>query len=71
MYGMTPPTLHSRFIKAACFKALHHDPVLAEFAIEGRSGPLEIRMLTPRDSPNAPIIVLVHGFAGTGFRTLH
>ena len=68
LYEMSPPPLHFRFIKAACFKVLHHDPVLAEFAIEGRRGPLEIRMLTPRDLPNAPIIVLVHGFASNGFR---
>jgi pimeloyl-ACP methyl ester carboxylesterase len=37
-----------------------------DFVIQGRRGPLQIRMLTPKNLPDAPIIVVVHGFAPTG-----
>lgn len=43
-----------------------HDSIVTDFTIQARSGPLQIRMLTPRDLPNAPMIVVVHGFAPHG-----
>lgn len=68
LYDMSPQPLRFAFIKATCSKMFHHDPVVTEFSIQGRNGPLQIRMFTPRDLPHAPVVVLVHGFAARGFR---
>jgi pimeloyl-ACP methyl ester carboxylesterase len=66
MYGMTyaaPP-----LILRAYSRAFRHVPVTRDIWIQGRRGPLQIRVMTPQDLPNAPIIVLVHGFAPNGMR---
>ncbi len=44
------------------------DPQITEFWIQGRQGPLKIRILTPKGSPHAPMIVLIHGFVQGGPR---
>jgi pimeloyl-ACP methyl ester carboxylesterase len=64
LYAMSPPPQRLRVIKL--LEDFQHDPVKTHFWIQGRGGPLEIRMLTPKGLPDAPIIVLVHGFAPTG-----
>ena len=64
LYAMSPPPQRIRVINA--LKKLQHDSVTTDFWIQGRRGPLQIRMMTPKDLPHAPIIVLVHGFAPTG-----
>jgi pimeloyl-ACP methyl ester carboxylesterase len=66
MYGMTyaPPPL----IVRAYSRAFRHDTVTRDVWIQGRRGPLEVRVMTPKDLPNAPIVVLVHGFAPNGIR---
>lgn len=63
-YGMSPapPPLVLKIYS----RLFQHNVVTTDFWIQARSGPIEIRMLTPRDLPNAPIIVVVHGFAPTG-----
>jgi dienelactone hydrolase len=66
LYGMTyasPP-----LILRAYSKAFRHVPVTSDMWIQGRRGPLELRVMTPKDLPDAPIIVLVHGFAPNGIR---
>jgi pimeloyl-ACP methyl ester carboxylesterase len=68
LYEMSPPPRHLPFIKTACLKLFNHEPVLTELSIQGRRGPLQIRMLTPKDLPEAPVILLIHGFAPKGFR---
>lgn len=64
LYAMSPPPQRLRVINL--LNDFQHDPVMTHFWIQGRGGPLEIRMLTPKGLPNAPIVVLVHGFAPTG-----
>jgi alpha/beta superfamily hydrolase len=63
-YGMSPapPPLPLRIYS----RLFQHKIVTTNFWIQARSGPIEIRMLTPQDLPNAPIIVVVHGFAPIG-----
>ena len=61
-YG--PPPLVLR----AYSRAVRRTPVTTDLWIQGRGGPLEIRVMVPKDSPDAPMIVLVHGFATTGIR---
>ncbi|HEX6772577.1 MAG TPA: alpha/beta hydrolase [Acidobacteriaceae bacterium] len=39
---------------------------VSEFWIQGRKSRLRIRMLTPKGAPNAPMIILVHGFVREG-----
>ena len=64
VYGMSltkPPRIvraYSRFFQ--------HAPLTTDFVIQGRSGPLQIRMMTPTGLPDAPIIVVVHGFSPIG-----
>jgi pimeloyl-ACP methyl ester carboxylesterase len=66
MYGMTYST--PPLIVRVYSKAFKHVPVTTDIWIQGRRGPLEIRVMTPKDLPNAPIIVLVHGFAPNGIQ---
>jgi hypothetical protein len=66
MYGMTYAT--SPLIIRAYSRAFRQTPVTTDLWIQGRGGPLEIRVVSPKDLPNAPIIVLVHGFAPDGIR---
>lgn len=56
-----PPVLVRAY--ARVFK---HQVVISNFDIQGRNGPLQIRMFTPEHVANAPMIVLVHGFAPLG-----
>lgn len=37
-----------------------------DFSIPGGNGAVAVRMIAPAGSPNAPIVVLVHGLAPTG-----
>ncbi len=64
IYGMSPT--RPPLVVRAYSRIFQHTPVTTDFVIQGRSGPLKIRMLTPKGLPNAPIIVVVHGFAPTG-----
>jgi dienelactone hydrolase len=66
MYGMsyTNPPLIIR----AYSRAFRHPIVTTDQWIQGRGRPLELRVMAPKDLPNAPIIVLVHGFASNGIR---
>jgi dienelactone hydrolase len=66
MYGMTYAT--PPLIIRAYSRAFRHSIVTNDLWIQGRGGPLELRVMAPKDSPNAPIIVLVHGFAPRGIR---
>jgi pimeloyl-ACP methyl ester carboxylesterase len=64
MYGMTYAT--PPLVLRVYSRALRHTPVTTDLWIQGRRGPLEIRVMAPKDLPNAPVIVLVHGFASDG-----
>lgn len=66
MYGMTYAT--PPLILRAYSRAFRYVPVTSDLWIQGRRGPLEIRVMAPEGLPNAPIIVLVHGFASDGIR---
>lgn len=66
MFGMTYAT--PPLILRAYSKAFRHTPVTTDLWIQGRKGPLQIRIMAPKDLPNAPVIVLVHGFASTGIQ---
>jgi dienelactone hydrolase len=66
LYAMSPPPQRLRVIRA--LEVLQHEPMTTDFWIQGRRGPLDIRMVTPKDLPHAPIVVLAHGFAPTGVK---
>jgi pimeloyl-ACP methyl ester carboxylesterase len=66
MYGMTYAP--SPLIVRAYSRAFRRDAITRDVWIRGRRGLLEVRVMTPKDLPNAPTIVLVHGFAPGGMR---
>lgn len=66
MYGMTyasPP-----LVIRAYSRLYRHPTVTHDLWIHGSRGPLQLRVMEPKDLPNAPVIVLVHGFALNGMR---
>src|SRR3954452_23326856 len=46
LYALSPPPQRLRVINL--LEDFQHDPVMTHFWIQGRGGPLEIRMLTPK-----------------------
>lgn len=66
IYGLSPtPT---PLIVRAYSKVFGHTIAESDFSIPGTDGPVPVRMIFPRDNPNAPIVVLVHGLAPLGYR---
>jgi pimeloyl-ACP methyl ester carboxylesterase len=61
MFPNRPP-----FLVRTYSNAFRHEPLVTNFLIPSRSGSLKIRMYTPQHALNAPMIVLVHGFAVQG-----
>jgi pimeloyl-ACP methyl ester carboxylesterase len=64
LYGISvhrPP-----LVVRAYDKIFKHIPVMSEFSIQGRNGPLQLRIYTPKNSAAAPTLIIVHGFAPDG-----
>ncbi|MGH9616267.1 MAG: alpha/beta hydrolase family protein [Acidobacteriaceae bacterium] len=64
IYSLSP-TPSPRVIRAYV-KLFRHPTEKKDFFIAGKNGPISVRMIFPTDSPNAPIVVLVHGLAPKG-----
>lgn len=66
IYGLslTAPPL----IVRAYTKFSRHIAAETDFSIPGKNGPVPLRVIYPRDHPNAPIVVLAHGLAPEGYR---
>lgn len=46
----------------------HYDVEVSDQRIPGPRGPIDVRLYTPRQRPNAPIVVFIHGMAPDGNR---
>jgi len=66
IYGFSPH--RTPFIVRAYSKMFRHDVAVTDISIPGRHGSVAVRMVFPRDCPNAPMVVLVHGLAPQGNR---
>lgn len=66
IYGLSPTP--APLIVRAYSKIFGHAIEESDFSISGTDGPVPVRMIFPRDNPNAPIVVLVHGLAPLGYR---
>ena len=66
MYSMT--YAHPPLVIRAYSKLFRHATTTRDLWIQGSRGPLQLRIMAPTDLPNAPVMVLVHGFAISGMR---
>ncbi len=64
IYSLSPvrPPLAVR----AYMKFFRHPTGQTDFTVQGKNGPVPVRMVFPVDAPNAPMVVLVHGLAPDG-----
>jgi pimeloyl-ACP methyl ester carboxylesterase len=64
LYGISvhrPPLVVRAYVKI-----FRHFPTMSETSIQGRSGPLQLRIYTPNDAGTVPTLIIVHGFAPDG-----
>lgn len=66
IYGLSP--MPAPRVVRVYIKIFRHATAEADFSVASKNGPVAVRVIFPRDRPQAPIVVLVHGLASDGYR---